>query len=157
MLHCIQVTGVCALLRECLSLLLDHCRLLGLRCLELALAADAVLDGLQLVLHLRVGRCNGRWASELERTLGRVDHGHLGRGRQSGQRLLWLHPGRQFLGGDLSTEDVQHTLSTGATGRDVALLAQHLVLVGYSVRPHASHDDRATHWSDGRDRAGKLG
>ena len=84
LLHCIQVTGVCALLRECLSLLLDHCRLLGLRCLELALTANAVLDGLQLVLHLRVGRCNGRWASELERTLGRIDHGHLGRGRQSG-------------------------------------------------------------------------
>ena len=59
------------------------------------------------------------------------------------------------MGGDLSTEDVQHTLSTGATGRDVALLAQHLVLVGYSVRPHASHDDWATHRSDGRDRAGK--
>ena len=59
------------------------------------------------------------------------------------------------MGRDLSTEDVQHTLSTGATGRDVALLAQHLVLVGYSVRPHASHDDWATHRSDGRDRAGK--
>ena len=89
--------------------------------------------------------------------MGRVHHGRLNGSGQSGQRSLRLHPGRQFLGRDLTTEDIQHPLGTGRTGRDVALLAQHLVLIGHSVRPHASHDDRATHRGDRRDRARKLG
>ena len=84
LLHVVQVTGVCALLCECLSLLLDECRLLGLCRLELTLTADAVLDDLQLVAHLRVDRGRRGGASELKRTLGRVDHGHWGWGRQSG-------------------------------------------------------------------------
>jgi hypothetical protein len=155
LLHVIQVAGVRALLRKCLSLLLDECRLLGLRRLELTLAADAVLDDLQLVAHLRVGRSRWGSASELKRTLTWVRlHSGCWRG-QSGQQLLRLHSSRQFLGRDLSTEDIQHTLRAGATGGDVALLAQHLVWIGYSVRPHASHDDWATHRSDWRDRAGK--
>ena len=154
-MHCVQVTGVCALLRKCLSLLLYDCRLLGLHSIELALTTDAVLDGLHLVLHLRVGRSSRNGASELKRTLGWVDHGCLGRGGQSEQCLLRLHPSRQFLGRDLPTKNVQHTLSTGATGRDVALLAQHLISVGYCTRPRASHDDWATHRSDDRAGAGK--
>ena len=75
LLHVIQVTGVRALLRKCLSLLLDECRLLGLCRLELTLAADAVLDDLQLVAHLRVGRGRRGSASELKRTLGWADRG----------------------------------------------------------------------------------
>ena len=81
MLHGKQVAGVCALLRECVSLLLDVCRLLGLYSIELLLPPTPVLDHLQLVPHLRVDRQGGRFASELKRTLGRVDYGGSNRCR----------------------------------------------------------------------------
>ena len=158
LLHGIQVAGVCALLRNRISLLLDERSLLGLRGLELLLATQAVLDDLQLICHLRVGRCNGRWASELERTLTWVGcHDRRWR-RQSGQGRLRLHPCSQFLGGDRATEDVEHTLGAGGrTGRHVALLTQQNILAGdiRSTRPHASHDDWATHWSERLGRRGE--
>jgi hypothetical protein len=106
LLHSIQIAGVCTLLRKCLSLLLDDCLLLGLCLFKLTLAAHPVLDGLQLVRHLHVGRCSGRRASELERTLGWVEHrDSTGRWRlKLGFRRY--HSSGKFLCGELSTKHI---------------------------------------------------